>query len=306
VVIPTGGRSPHLARIVARLLEDAAREVVVVDDRPAAADGAPLPLPADERVRTVITGGRGPAAARQAGTEQARGDIVLLLDHDVVPEPGLVAGHAARHAAADGGLVVVGAMPVDLSAPAAGPAFPRVLYARDYERRVGAYERGGEVLTHLWAGNVSLRRADALAVGLVSPRYRGYRHEDQEFGLRCRAAGLRGMFAPELAARHLYERAPAAFFADARAQGREQLLLRNLYPATVTPLTAGAFLKDLPPGLRPVVALARRRRGAAALRRVLGTAVALSADAPGVQLRLAQVLRRVEQVDGASRPGMGE
>ncbi len=306
VVVPTAGRSAALAEVVVAALADEAAEVVVVDDRPEAT--LDLGLPADPRVRTVTGPRAGPGPARQAGTEAATGEVVLLLDDDVVPAPGLVAGHAACHAARDG-LVVVGAMPVDLGASEPRPRFPRALYAADYARRVAGWTADPtEVLERLWTGNVSLRRADALRVGLHDPAYRGYRHEDRDFGLRCRAAGLEGVFAPQLRAAHRYRRAPEAFFADARAQGAEQAQLARLHPDAAVARSASELLAGVPAPLRPVLLLATRRRAApilrAALRGLLALAGAVRAD--GAALRLAQIRRRVEQLDGWTHPGVGQ
>jgi glycosyltransferase involved in cell wall biosynthesis len=309
VVVPTAGRTRWLAAIAQAVLEDGALEVVIVDDRPFEARAAPIELPGDEaRVRVAAGPRTGPGAARQAGAEAARGDVLLLLDDDVLPAPGLVAGHAARHAE-EAGLVVAGAMPVDLGPGEPRPRFPRALYAADYLRRTERWRADpGDVLEHLWTGNVSLRRADALRVGLAAPDYRGYRHEDRELGLRLRAAGLRGAYAPDLRAAHRYERAPEAFFADARAQGAEQALLARLHPAADVPRGVADLLTGVPAPLRPLLALAARRRGAAVLRAGLAAALAaagaLRADVAA--LRLAQLRRRVEQVDGWMRPGVGQ
>ncbi|MFC6557434.1 glycosyltransferase family 2 protein, partial [Nonomuraea cavernae] len=77
MVVPTTGRR-SLGATLAALPPDVA--VIVVDDRPAG--GAALPLPA--RVRVVRSGGRGPAAARNAGWRAARTPWVVFLDDDVV------------------------------------------------------------------------------------------------------------------------------------------------------------------------------------------------------------------------------
>jgi GT2 family glycosyltransferase len=306
VVVPTAGRSASLAQVVAAALAGEPAEVVVVDDRPDRTVG--LGLTDDRRVRVVAGGGRGPGPARQAGAEAAVGDVVLLLDDDVVPAPGLVSGHAARHAAREG-LVVVGAMPVDLGPSEPRPRYPRALYGADYARRVAGWTADpAEVLERLWTGNLSLRRADALRVGLDNPAYRGYRHEDRDFGLRCRAAGLEGVFAPQLRATHRYVRAPEAFFADARAQGAEQAQLARLHPDAAVPTVASDLLAGVPGALAPVLLLATRRGATPVLRTALRAFLALAgaARADGVALRLAQVRRRVEQLDGWAHPGVGQ
>jgi histidinol-phosphate phosphatase family protein len=81
VVIPTAGRD-NLAVLLSAVDSGTGprpAEVVVVDDRP---HGPPLSLPA--AVHVVRSGGRGPAAARNAGWRQARTEWVAFLDDDVV------------------------------------------------------------------------------------------------------------------------------------------------------------------------------------------------------------------------------
>lgn len=92
VVIPTIGR--HCLDACLRALADAAvpppREVFVVDDR-RDADG-PLGLtgagPLADRVTVLSTGGRGPAAARNAGLHHVTTPWVVFLDDDVQVRPG--------------------------------------------------------------------------------------------------------------------------------------------------------------------------------------------------------------------------
>jgi GT2 family glycosyltransferase len=303
VVVPTAGRSRALGEIARSALLGGALEVVVVDDRGHPAPDLPA-LPDDPRVRVVPGGGRGPGPARTTGAQAARGDVVLLLDDDVVIEPDAVAGHAARHARTPG-LVVLGAMPLALGAR---EPFPRQLYAADYRRAAARWAADPtQVLERLWTGNASLRRADALRVGLHSPSYDGYRHEDRDLGLRCRAMGLTGVWAPELRAVHRYEREPERFFADARAQGAEQALLAAVHPDADVARRPSDLLVGVPFPLRPILGLAARSaRAAAGLRALLRGALALAGAlrATGAQLRLAQLRRRVEQLDGWARPGV--
>jgi len=82
VVIPSVDR-PSLVRAVASALDQdlPPLEILVVYDRD---DGAvPVELPAHEGLRVIHTGTRnGAAAARQLGSEEARGELVAFLDDD--------------------------------------------------------------------------------------------------------------------------------------------------------------------------------------------------------------------------------
>lgn len=234
--------------------------------------------PAVAEVLPVEDAGGGPGEARQRGCEQATAEVVLLLDDDVIPGPGLAAGHAAHHAAREG-LVVAGPMPV---ASPHGPAAR--LYADAYDRWRRDVETDGAVLLHrLWGGNVSLRRADALRVGVDEPRMHGLRHEDRDLGLRLAAAGLTGVFDPALEAEHRYARDLATFCADCRAEGAGTVELHRLHP-------------DLgpPPALSPAIRLTARE----------GTSMALIAVLRlGGPLAAGRLLRRLEQARGRIAAG---
>ncbi|MGH2745153.1 MAG: glycosyltransferase family 2 protein, partial [Thermoleophilaceae bacterium] len=167
VVMPTYNRRSLLPRVVEPLLGDrGASEVVVVVD--GCDDGSLEWLRSralrDGRLRPLGIENRGENGARQAGIEAARGEVVLLLDDDVAAEPGLASGHARRHAG-DRGLVVLGYMPPPLPARRRAGDFTTRLYANEYEAVCVGYERApGRILRNLWAGNMSMRRADCLRV----------------------------------------------------------------------------------------------------------------------------------------------
>ncbi len=255
----------------------------------------------DDRVKPVFVEQQGPSAARQLGVEHATGELVLLLDDDVLVSPGLVEGHARRHAAAKG-VVVLGYTPT-VTPPHRRPGDVAVfLYARDYERGFSALRRDPAlVLRRLWGANVSLRRSDCLRVGLRSPVFPERYHEDREFGLRCLKAGLTGVFDPSLKADHLYTRSVDGFLADARAQGAGVYLVHKLHTDVLGPLAPDAFEEGLPSPARIVVRACRHehvRTVTVAVFRAL-LAAAGHARLYSLETILAQLLRRIEQQYGA-------
>lgn len=230
-VIPSLGRRPEvLGLTIERLTAEACVAQVLV----VAGAGAPRP-PLDARrgvVSVVEATGAGPNSSRQAGLDAAGGEVVLFLDDDVLPDPGLAAGHASHHARAED-LVVVGYMPVVCEAVGRYGTATAELYALEYERRVKRYEAEPDsILSNLWGGNISLRRIDALRVGVRNAAYPGRRHEDQDFGLRCASAGLHGLFDRDLRAAHHYSRSRRAFLEDAWSQGYERTMLRRNEPGS--------------------------------------------------------------------------
>ncbi|WP_069169943.1 glycosyltransferase family 2 protein [Streptomyces griseus] len=180
VVVPTVGR-PCLADCL-RALDSAAgprpAEVVVVDDRPAP-DGA-LPVEAagglHDRVRTVSTGGRGPAAARNAGLRSVTAPWVVFLDDDVQVLPDWADRLAGDLAAADA---------------RTGGVQGRLTVPLPVDRRPTDWERGTAGLEQAaWATADMAYRATALKeVGGFDERFRRAFREDADLALRVLDAG---------------------------------------------------------------------------------------------------------------------
>ncbi|WP_432985942.1 glycosyltransferase family 2 protein [Dactylosporangium sp. CA-233914] len=301
VVIPTYRRRRHLAGIVAAVAADPyPREIVVVVD--GSADGSLELLRelavGEPRIVPLWQDNRGQGAARQAGVERATGEVVLLLDDDVLAGPGLAAGHARAHAGRERA-VVLGYMPTRRPEPRGPGDYPAWLYAEDYERACAAYEADpGSVITHLWAGNLSLRRADALAVGLDGgPGL--VRHEDRAFGLRCARAGLTGVFDRSLAATHLHGQSPAGFRRQFFEQGRSRRKLASLFPEYVTAVDP---LTQVPGRLRTAVSLLTAAGAPARALLRGGIRAAGAVHAWGPQIAGARLLRQVELARGFRQP----
>jgi GT2 family glycosyltransferase len=305
VVVPTFRRVGRLPAVVAPLLDDpATAELVVVVD--GSRDGSLELLEdlaqRDRRVRPHFQANAGAAVARQTGVELAHGEVVLLLDDDVLPGPGLVTGHA-RAAEAHPGCVVVGRMPAALPSQRRGDTVTTELYAHEYEQCVADYVlRPERLLENLWTGNVSLPRALALEVGLGDSDLADlFPFEDREFGLRLRAMGTCAIYDPDLLAVHAHTRSLAAFRDDARRQGRALHVLAARHPDVVEQPTSLSLHGWLPGPLRLLLDAVLRRP---ALGRPLGwTAVAATRAAGavrawGLQRKLLLVVRHIAHAEG--------
>lgn len=304
VVVPTHDRRDNLPRVLPPLLDDpAALEVVVVVDGSTDGTVELLERMSAEHPRLVVEVGEGLGAvgANQRGLERARGDVVLFVDDDVVARPGLVTGHARRHAEATA-RVVVGYMPTDRPAPRRPGTFATYLYADEYEARAASYERDQSlVLQRLWMGNVSLRRDDALRVGLApGGDFGAARHGDRDFGVRCAKAGLEGVFDRALAGDHVHHRTLAQFVGDSRRQGRGRAMLHLRYPDVVESPEA-ELLRGAGAPVRALLRAARHESLRRPLTAALGAAVAGAGRVRAfrAETAAARLLRRVEQQHGA-------
>ncbi|WP_224402711.1 HAD-IIIA family hydrolase [Pseudonocardia sp. ICBG1034] len=185
-VVPTTGRAT-LARVLDDVRSPAPAgaeiaEVVVVDDRPAHSRHTALPgvhTGGDgPPVRVLCTGGRGPAAARNAGWRAAAPGWVVFVDDDVVPGRGWAAALAADLARVDDGVAAVQA---------------RIAVPQPAHRRPTDLERGTAGLAGArWiTADMAYRTAVLAEVGGFDEGFpRAYR-EDADLALRVLAAGHR-------------------------------------------------------------------------------------------------------------------
>lgn len=173
VVVPTLGRRSLAALLGDLLAEVAPASVVVVDDR-SDARAAPLPVPAG--VAVASTGGRGPAAARNAGWHPGRAPWVVFVDDDVR----LPAGWGRQ-------------LRADLAAapPAAGAVRGTIEVPLPADRRPTDWERNvARLATARWVtAEVAVRRRALEEVGGFDERFRRAYREDTDLALRLLAAG---------------------------------------------------------------------------------------------------------------------
>jgi glycosyltransferase involved in cell wall biosynthesis len=133
ILVPTHNRRDWLVRLLADLdRQDVPRrlyEVIVIDD--GSIDGTKTAVEATStsyRLSYLRQECRGPAAARNAGLREARGEYVILLDDDIRVGTGFVKAHIDAHGKFDNA-VVFG--PCWLTADADGTPFAR--YRRQLE-----------------------------------------------------------------------------------------------------------------------------------------------------------------------------
>ncbi|WP_067179000.1 glycosyltransferase family 2 protein [Microtetraspora niveoalba] len=278
VVIPTIGR-PTLRATLAAL--DPGLDVIVVDDRP---EDLPGGLPADPAdpggspVKVIRSGGRGPAAARNAGWRAARTPWVAFLDDDVVPGPGWAEALRAdleslpEHVAGSQGRLEVplpeGRRPTDAERTTAGLAGAHwitadMAYNRSALERVGgfderfprAYREDADLALRLLRAGFTLVRGNRTTVHPVrddgfwaSVRAQRGNADDALMrrvhgpGWRAQAGAPRGRLRRHLLVTALGAGAAAAFLTGLSKAGRRAGRRRRTRPPGAAHWTAGAVL----------------------------------------------------------------
>lgn len=203
-------------------------EVVVVLDGPDNGRSAALShRAAKQPVVVVQSPGRGRAAACNAGVRKARGDVILLLDDDMVPEPDAVAAHLARHRAS-APVALVGAAPVD---PRRSRSIAARYIGRRFDRHLVKLAALGSItdVRDVYTGSFSLRRGTFLDVGGFDERFTEYGNEDGEFAGRLMADDIMIEFAAEAVTRQGYSKTFVELAGDNMAKGRtaQQFLARH-------------------------------------------------------------------------------
>jgi glycosyltransferase involved in cell wall biosynthesis len=197
VVIPTYNRLSTLAHVIPTLLAQtlpaSEYEVLVCDSN--SSDGTEEYLAGARaqhpNVRHLPGPYSGRAAARNAGIEAARGEVVLFNDADILASPELLEMHL-RHHRAEQNIAVVG-LEVQVR------DLDDYAYKRDHpEARGFLHKPTRRQLSWLYflTGNASVRRDDLLRVGKFDESFTGYGWEDVELGYRLARAGVKILYEP--------------------------------------------------------------------------------------------------------------
>lgn len=212
VVIPAYNRAPLLTRTLEALARQSLpphlHEVIVVDD--GSTDETPEVVRSwgaqDRRIHLLRTEtNRGASAARNNGVREARGQIVVFVDSDVVVRPDFLAHHLDAHRRSRAPVLCRGpVVPVpDLRLPDRLPLT-------------------GLSPSYFDPANASLPRSELLAAGLFDEGFRAYGWEDFDLGLRLKRRGLARVFRPEAVAYHIQPSPSAQTFERALLKEEER------------------------------------------------------------------------------------
>lgn len=236
VVIPTHNRRQLLGRVLAALacqtVDPVTFEVIVVCDGCTDGTGDMLRDQAFPFALKLVEqqACRGPAVARNAGAKVATGGLLLFLDDDVEPVPGLVEAHRKAHELEQEAAVVLGPYP---PVPHASADLFRLIIRAWWTKHFNNVANEGhrfsfcDVLT----GNLSLPANIWEQLGGLDPNFRAAR-EDYELGVRLMQLRLPFRFAADAVAYH-HEYATMTIsgsFRRAREEGRSDVLLGEKHP----------------------------------------------------------------------------
>jgi glycosyltransferase involved in cell wall biosynthesis len=200
VVIPARNEAGHIAEVVnaVRSQRSAAREieVLVMDDGSTDATAEQARAAGARVVSLRPPGERGNAAsARNRGVTESRGDPIVFLDADCVPDPGWLQAILDAHAA---GATTVGG---SLGLPPGLPYMARCDYYCGWYM-IHPRARGGWVPHHP-PPNLSVRRAPFLATkGYTAEPPFDYTNEERAWQGQLAAAGHSIYFEPRAGAAH--------------------------------------------------------------------------------------------------------
>lgn len=209
VVIPTFERPDTLFQVldsIGRQENPPDFEVVVVDD--GSRDQTPQRLAAYRPpyvLRHFRQDNSGPAAARNRGVREARGERILFLGDDTVPEPKLLSVHAHAHAQPRGfPAAVLGYT----TWPRGRRVSPFLHHINEYGLQFGyglIEDPDSVPFNFFYTSNISLSRALLCDVGLFDTTFPFAAWEDIEIAYRMEKRGMRIVYRAEAVARHHHD-----------------------------------------------------------------------------------------------------
>jgi glycosyltransferase involved in cell wall biosynthesis len=234
VVIPTYERPTTLSLVLDGLAEQKNApefEVIVIDD--GSRDETPRLLEAYRPCypfRSYSQSNGGPAKARNRGVREARGERILFLGDDTVPEPELVRAHARGHATPRPYPVAVLGY---TTWPTERRVSPFLHHINEYGLQFGygLIEDAESVpFNFFYTSNISLSRSDLLEAGLFDTTFPHAAWEDIEIAYRMTRRGLRIVYRPEAIARHHHDISFASFRKRQASSGESAAVFYAKHP----------------------------------------------------------------------------
>jgi GT2 family glycosyltransferase len=162
------------------------------------------------------------AVARNNGVAQAKGEIVLFIDDDVVPTPTLIVEHLKVHEMHGKNAIALGPMltPPDFKMKPWVNWEQTMLMKQYDDMNAGKWQPSAR---QFYTGNTSLRKQHVIEAGGFDPRFR--RAEDVELAYRLADTGLQFYFNMNAIGYHFAERSFASWIAIPYSYGRTDVVL---------------------------------------------------------------------------------
>jgi GT2 family glycosyltransferase len=235
VVVPTFNRRELAVRVIGILSQQtllpARYEVIVVVD--GSTDGTAEALRALRTpyfLRVIDQENSGPACARNTGYRAAQSNLILFLDDDMLPSPGLIAEHIDAHIRQERA-VAFGA--IFLSADS-----PPSLATKCFNREIGAFylerKRNPQLewqMADCVFSNASLPRALLDEVGGFDEAFR--KREDLELGVRLLHSGAQQRYIDDAIAYQYFEKTADDLIRDAEAFAVADVMFARKHPHTL-------------------------------------------------------------------------
>lgn len=247
VVIPTFNRAPLFRQTIPALKNqipgDFTYEVIYVSNGSTDETGSILTdvvasAPQTFRYFRIEPTG-GPAGPRNFGIRKAIGDVIVIIDDDVVPHEDLVLRHTEFHKrhpalneAAVGQVYVPPALLDD----------PMSVFHSQYSYD-SLYGKARLSFLDFWTCNISLKRQFVLEHGMFDEKILDL--EDIELGYRLEQAGLHLYFLPAAQGQHLHKTNPERITARASAAGGWLYKIAEGVPGAVVQKRWGLVSREL-------------------------------------------------------------
>jgi GT2 family glycosyltransferase len=167
---------------------------------------------------------KGPAANRNHGARHARGEWLVFVDDDCIPEPGWLAGYAAAMAANPGVSVFEGRTFADR---------PR----RTMAETAPVNESGG----YLWSCNFAVARTLFHAMGGFDERFPYAAMEDVDFYRRLTLRGESIVFVPDAAVCHPWR--PVNGWTGFKRHQESTMIYLSIHPVEIKRLSPEYYLR---------------------------------------------------------------
>lgn len=224
VVVPTYNRLSRLKQVLHALERQRFPldqfEVIVVSD--GSSDGTHEYLQSLDtalQLHFIAQANQGPAAARNQGIARAVGEIVLFVDDDVLPTPGLIAEHLRIHDEQADAVVLGPMLTPDDFHMSPWVAWEQAMLMKQYQ----AMERGDWEPSprQFYTGNTSVVRSYLNKAGGFDARFR--RAEDVELAWRLVQHGVHFVYNPRAIGYHYAERSLRSWLDTPYVYGRNDI-----------------------------------------------------------------------------------